>query len=259
MEAGNRCFDPRVPEEINRKIVDHLADINMTITEHARKYLLSEGVKPETIIKIGSSMKEIFHEYQTKIDDSEVLNKLSLVKKKYFVLSAHREENIDSINNFNDFVDTINSISNYYKLPIIFSTHPRTLKKIEQKNISFKENIKIMKPLCFTDYIKLQKEAFCVISDSGTITEESSILKFPAITIRNAHERPEGMDYGTLIMSGLCRNNVIDSINIVTDQYKCDFTPDIVPDYNDLNVSKKVVRIIQSYVQYIKRTVWSEF
>lgn len=257
MEAGNRCFDQRVPEEINRKIVDHLSDINLPLTEHARRYLIKEGLKPETIIKTGSCIKEILNYYMPKIEKSDILGKLNLQKKEYFVISAHREENVDSKKNFNDLIDSLNEISNKYKKRIIFSTHPRTMKKLDQlKKNKLNPLVEISKPFGFFDYIKLQMNAFCVISDSGTITEESSILNFPAITIRQAHERPEGMDEGTLIMSGLKKDIVINSIEIVTKQFLDNSLFRIVDDYNIDNVSKKVVRIIVSYIDYINRTVW---
>ncbi len=253
MEAGNRCFDQRVPEEINRKIIDHLSDINMTITEHARRYLMQEGIKAETIIKIGSSMKEVLEKAKDKIEKSDILEKLELEKNKYFVLSCHREENVDNPKNFNLLMEAINDVAEKYKMPIIFSAHPRTRKKIEEKNIKFNNLVKYMKPLGFNDYNKLQKNAFCVISDSGTITEESSLLGFPAVTIRQAHERPEGMDEGTLIMSGVSSEDIILSIDCVTKQ---NTKMKVVEDYDADNVSKKVVRIILSYVGYVNRTVW---
>jgi UDP-N-acetylglucosamine 2-epimerase len=256
MEAGNRCFDQRVPEEINRKIVDHLSDINMPLTEHARKYLLNEGIRAETIIKTGSCMKEIFNYYMQKIEKSDILDKMSLRKNDYFVLSAHREENVDSENNFKNLIDSIEKISETYKKRIIFSAHPRTLKRLENKKIR-NPFLEISKPFGFFDYIKLQKNAFCVISDSGTITEESSILNFPAVTIRQAHERPEGMDEGTLIMCGLQSEGVLAAIKVVTEQFNEDRNGfKIIGDYNVENVSKKVVRIILSYTEYINRTVW---
>ncbi len=253
MEAGNRCFDQRVPEEINRKVVDHLSDINMTITEHARRYLVAEGIPAETVIKIGSSMKEVLAKNKTSINDSQVLNQLGLKEKEYFVLSAHREENVDSEKNFTDLVESINAICDKHKLPIIFSVHPRTQKLIDTKGIKLHELVQTMKPLGFADYIKLQQNAFCVISDSGTITEESSLLGFPAITVRQAHERPEGMDEGTLIMTGLDKNTVLDSIKVVTSERM-----PIVKDYDADNVAQKVVRIILSYTGYINRTVWKK-
>lgn len=256
MEAGNRCFDQRVPEEINRKIVDHLSDINMTITEHARKYLIREGIAPETVIKIGSSMKEVLEKNKESIESSKVLEELGVKPKEYFVLSTHREENLDDGKNLNALVDSINAVAEKYKFPIIFSTHPRTQKKIDAGDIKFNPLVKIMKPLGFADYIKLQENAFCVISDSGTITEESSLLGFPAITIRQAHERPEGMDEGTVIMSGLDREGVLDSINVVTSQ---NIRMRIVDDYNNDILAAKVVRIILSYTGYINRTVWKRY
>ena len=253
MEAGNRCFDERVPEEINRKIVDHLSDINMTLTEHARRYLIDEGIRPETIIKTGSSMKEVLRENADSIEKSNILEQLNLKKKQYFVLSVHREENVDNPVNFKNMMSSINKIAALYKMPIIFSAHPRTRKKIEEGHYQFHELVKYMKPLGFADYNKLQKNAFCVISDSGTITEESSVMGFPAVTVRQAHERPEGMDEGTLIMCGLEEDDVLSAINVVTTQF---FTPRVVSDYNVENVSSKVVRIILSYTSYINRTVW---
>jgi UDP-N-acetylglucosamine 2-epimerase len=260
MEAGNRCFDQRVPEELNRKIVDHLSDINMTLTEHARRYLIQEGLKPETIIKTGSSMLEVLSHHRSQIEASDVLNRLGLRPQAFFVVSAHREENIDSPRNFQDFLDTLKAIRDHYGLQIIVSTHPRTRKKMESLGIDgLGKNIEFMKPLGFLDYIKLQMNAYCVVSDSGTITEESSILGFPAITIRQAHERPEGMDEGTLIMAGLEKESVLNAVDIVTSQAKeCIRGFRIVPDYNVDNASKKVVRIIVSYIDYVNRTVWSK-
>ncbi|MCD4743163.1 MAG: UDP-N-acetylglucosamine 2-epimerase (non-hydrolyzing), partial [Desulfobacteraceae bacterium] len=204
MEAGNRCFDQRVPEEINRKIVDHTSDINMTLTEHARRYLIAEGIRPETIIKTGSSMKEVLGFHMAQIKKSNILKKLNLSKRDYFLVSAHREENIDSEKNFAELLDSLNAIAKIYKKSLIVSTHPRTRKRIEESGRDdFDKKIEFMKPLGFFDYIALQMNAMCVVSDSGTITEESSLLGFPAVTIRQAHERPEGMDEGTLIMCGL--------------------------------------------------------
>ncbi|WP_422079259.1 non-hydrolyzing UDP-N-acetylglucosamine 2-epimerase [Sulfurimonas sp.] len=259
MEAGNRCFDQRVPEEINRKIIDHLSDINMTLTEHARRYLIDEGIRPETVIKIGSSMLEVLEYYKEDIENSKVLETLSLKEKDFFIVSAHREENIDSEQNFNDLLESLNVVAKAYNKRVIVSTHPRTRKKLELLgNKKFNPLIEFMKPLGFFDYIALQKNAFCAISDSGTITEESSLLGFPAITIRQAHERPEGMDEGTLIMSGLTSNNILNSIDIVTSQ-NLDGSMEVVKDYDTNNVSKKVVRIIVSYIDYINRTVWKKY
>ncbi len=261
MEAGNRCFDQRVPEEINRKIVDQLSDINMTLTEHARRYLISEGIRPETVIKTGSSMLEVLNYHKKEINNSDVLERLGLKEKEFFIVSTHREENVDSEQNFNDLLNSLNKIAEKYEKPIIVSTHPRTRKKLEAMDAKeFNPLIEFMKPLGFFDYIALQKNAYCAISDSGTITEESAILGFPAITIRQAHERPEGMDEGTLIMSGLKSDDILSAIDIVTQQWK--ENPNVVhmvEDYNSDNVSKKVVRIIISYIDYINRTVWKEY
>jgi UDP-N-acetylglucosamine 2-epimerase len=259
MEAGNRCFDQRVPEELNRKIVDHLSDINMPLTEQARDYLISEGIRPETIIKTGSCMKEILNFYKSEISESQVLKNLELKEDKYFIVSIHREENVDYKNNLENLLHSLNAVAEKYQLPVIVSTHPRTKNRIEQLDGDVKVNplINLMKPIGFFDYIKLQQEAKCVISDSGTITEESSILGFPAIMIRKAHERPEGMDEGTLIMSGLEEERVLESINVMLSQNK-KFTSNIIKDYNVDNVSIKVTRIILSYIDYVNRTVWKK-
>jgi len=257
-EAGNRCFDQRVPEELNRKVLDHLSDINFPLTEHARRYLLAEGIKPDTIIKPGSPMKEILDYHYNEIDASDILKTLDLNKNTFFIVSAHREENIDSIENFNDFLDTLNAISEKYKYPVIVSTHPRTRIKLESLNRKdLSPMIQFLKPLGFFDYNKLQKNAFCVISDSGTISEESSLMNFPAITIRQAHERPEGMDEGTLIMTGLKKERVLQSIDVVVSQYAYEKRPTrIVNDYDVDNFSIKIVRVVISYIDYINRTVW---
>jgi len=259
MEAGNRCFDQRVPEELNRKIIDTLSDINMTVTEHARRYLIQEGIKQETIIKVGSSMLEVMNNYKKEISKSTVLKKLKVKSKKYFVVSIHREENLDNIKNFNNFLESLNQIADKYKHPIIVSTHPRTQKKIDSsKKIKFHPLVKLIKPLGFFDYIFLQENSFCTISDSGTLTEESSLLGFPAITIRETHERPEGMDEGILIMTGLISTDIIDGIEVVVNQNANSYTPKVVDDYNVDNVSKKVIRIILSYINYVNRTVWKK-
>ncbi|WP_027628396.1 non-hydrolyzing UDP-N-acetylglucosamine 2-epimerase [Ruminiclostridium cellobioparum] len=258
MEAGNRCFDQRVPEEINRKIVDHLSDINMPISEHARRYLLQEGIKGETVIKTGSSMLEVLEFYKNDIDKSQVLARMKLQPKGYFVVSAHREENIDSDMNFKAFIESLNTIASEYGKRIIVSTHPRTMKKVMLLDKALLDpKIQWIKPLGFFDYIKLQTNAFCVISDSGTIMEEASLLSFPAVTIRNAHERPEGMDEGVLILSGLKADRVLQSVDIatgVTGGKAPAGKP--VEDYNVSNVSDKVVKIIMSYTDYVNRTVW---
>ena len=260
MEAGNRCFDQRVPEEINRKIVDHLSDINMPLTEHAKQYLISEGIPPNNIIKIGSCMKEILDYYSKKIEKSNIHVDLKLNPKEYFLVSAHREENVDYEKNLKSLLISLNSVADKFNIPIIVSTHPRTKDRIDKMKGKVKANklVRFLKPLGFLDYIKLQKNAYCVISDSGTITEESSILGFPAIMIRQAHERPEGMDEGTLIMSGLDQNRIIESINVVSDQYNNKIIPKTVDDYNVDNVSQKVVKIILSYIDFVNRTVWKK-
>lgn len=260
MEAGNRCFDQRVPEEINRKIVDHTSDINIVFSEHARRYLLAEGIRPETVIKSGSPMKEVLTYYQTKIEESDVLARLGVEPSAYFVVSAHREENVDSEQNFADLLDSLNALVSRYSMPVIVSTHPRTRKRLEAMDVSgLDARISFLKPLGFLDYVKLQKNAFCVVSDSGTITEESSILGFPAITIRQAHERPEGMDEATLIMSGLKPESVINAIDVVTSHYAgCGRPFCLLPDYDTDNVSRKILRIILSYTEYVNRTVWSK-
>ena len=259
MEAGNRCFDQRVPEELNRKIVDHLSDINMPLTEQARDYLISEGIRPETIIKTGSCMKEILNFYKSEISESQVLKNLELKEDKYFIVSIHREENVDYKNNLENLLHSLNAVAEKYQLPVIVSTHPRTKNRIEQLDGDLKVNplVNFMKPMGFFDYIKLQQEAKCVISDSGTITEEASILDFQAIMIRKAHERPEGMDEGTLIMSGLEKERVLESINVMVNQSKR-FSSRIIKDYDVDNVSIKVTRIILSYIDYINRTVWKK-
>ena len=259
-EAGNRCFDQRVPEELNRKIVDHLSDINMPLTEHARRYLIAEGLPPSQVIKTGSPMKEILLHHKDEINASDVLTRLELERNKFFIVSAHREENVDSERNFSDLLDTLNALAEKYKFPIIVSTHPRTRKKLEALNrTDMNPLVQFMKPMGFFDYVKMQMESFCTISDSGTITEESSILNFPAITIRQAHERPEGMDEGVLIMTGLGAERVLQSIDVVTTQF--DTEPrafKLVGDYDVDNFSKKVARIVLSYTDYINRVVWKK-
>jgi len=259
-EAGNRCFDQRVPEELNRKVLDHLSDINFPLTEHARRYLLAEGIKPDTIIKPGSPMKEILDFHSDNINNSNILEMLELNNNGFFIVSCHREENVDSEENFNDLLDSLNAIAEKYQFPVIVSTHPRTKIKLEKLNRNdLNPLISFMKPLGFFDYNKLQKTAYCVISDSGTISEESSILNFPAITIRQAHERPEGMDEGTLIMSGLKKERILQSLEIIVSQYsKTKRVTKIVHDYDVDNFSLKVVRVIISYIDFVNRTVWSK-
>lgn len=256
MEAGNRCFDQRVPEEINRKIVDHLSDINMVHCEHSRRYLISEGLRPELVIKTGTPMKEVLGFYKKQINECDILERLKLKTKDYFIVSAHREENVDYAENFNNLLNSLNYVAEKFNKRVIVSTHPRTRKKLESLGAKeFNPKVEFMKPMGFFDYNKLQQDALCVISDSGTITEESSILKFPAITIRQAHERPEGMDVGTVIMSGLSPERVFDSINIAISQFE-NYKPLDIEDYTSDRVSDQVVKIIQSYTDYINRVVW---
>jgi len=260
MEAGNRCFDQRVPEEVNRKIIDHLSDINLPLSEQARDYLIAEGVKPETVIKTGSPMMEVLNANMDKILSSDILLKEKLDPKKYIVMSIHREENVDSPKNFSDLLVSIEELTGKYNMPIIVSTHPRTRKKLEDIGYeTINPLIRFSKPYGFHEYNNLQMNAFCVISDSGTITEEGSILNLPAVTIRQAHERPEGMDESTVIMSGLNKHRVIQAVKIATEHNRHNervIKP--VADYEVDNVSKKIVRIIVSYVDYVNRTVWNK-
>ncbi len=260
MEAGNRCFDQRVPEELNRKILDHLSDINLVLTEHARRYLIAEGIRPETIIKTGSHMREVLDYYMPKVEQSDVLSRMNLTANKFFIVSAHREENIDSPENMANMVETLNALADVYDCPVIVSTHPRTQKRLDSMQLGeINPHIQFLKPFGFCDYIKLQMEALCVVSDSGTITEEASLLNLPAITIRNAHERPEGMDVGTLIMCGLKKERVLDAVRVIIAQNdKATRVMDPVEDYEGGPVSKKVLRVVMSYVNYVNRTVWSK-
>jgi UDP-N-acetylglucosamine 2-epimerase (non-hydrolysing) len=261
MEAGNRCFDQRVPEELNRKVLDHLSDINFVLTEHARRYLIAEGVSPETIIKTGSHMGEVLDFYMPKIMKSDVMTSMNLEPGRFFIVSAHREENVDNPQNLVDMVETLNTLAEQYNYPVIVSTHPRTRKRLDELNLGkLNPNIQFLKPFGFCNYIKLQMEALCVVSDSGTITEEASLLNLPAITIRNAHERPEGMDVGTLIMSGLKKDRVLDAIEVIVSQHRKDVrVVSSVPDYDSsVCVSKQILRVVMSYIDYINRTVWSK-
>ena len=259
MEAGNRCFDQRVPEELNRKVLDHLSDINLVLTEHARRYLIAEGIRPETIIKTGSHMQEVLGHYMPQIEKSDILNKLGLKSNQFFIVSAHREENLDSPQNMRDMIQTLNALAQEYKVPVIVSTHPRTKKKLDSMELGKLDPlVQFLKPFGFCDYIKLQMEALCVVSDSGTISEEASLLNLPAITIRNAHERPEGMDVGTLIMSGLKNDRVLDAVKVVIAQHdKVKRVMHAVADYEGGPVSKQILRIVLSYIDYVNRTVWS--
>lgn len=258
MEAGNRCFDQRVPEELNRKVLDHLSDINLVLTEHARRYLIAEGIKPETIIKSGSHMQEVLDFYMPKIAASDVVERMQLAKGKYFVVSIHREENVDTPENLLDLLQTLRDLAERYGYPILISTHPRTRKRLDALDAPIDHPLlHFLKPFGFSDYIQLQMSAFCILSDSGTITEEASLLNLPAITLRNAHERPEGMDVGTLVMSGLRSARVLEAVDIVTAQHSSAarvFRP--VADYEAGPVSKQILRVVLSYVDYVNRTVW---
>ncbi|EMJ96567.1 non-hydrolyzing UDP-N-acetylglucosamine 2-epimerase [Leptospira alstonii] len=260
MEAGNRCFDQRVPEEINRRIVDHTADINLTYSSIAREYLLREGLSSEAVIKTGSPMFEVLNYYLEGIEKSDILKKLNVVEGEYFVISAHREENIDSDKNFTKLIDIINTIAEVFKFPVIISTHPRTQKKIDALNVSFHPLVQLLKPLGFKDYNKLQLSSKAVLSDSGTITEESSILNFPALNIREAHERPEGMEEGIVMMVGLEKERVLQALQVLENQPRGERRLlRNVSDYSMPNVSEKVVRIIHSYTDYINRVVWKKY
>lgn len=259
MEAGNRCFDQRVPEELNRKVLDHLSDINLVLTEHGRRNLLAEGIRSETIFKTGSHMDEVLNHYRPKILASDVLQRLDLTKGKYVLVSAHREENVDTSENLRDLIDTLNAVVDHFDVAIVISTHPRTKARLDALTGAAPSNrIRFLKPFGYSDFNKLQMNAFCVVSDSGTLTEESDLLDFPAVMIRNAHERPEGMDAGTLIMAGMKKDRVLDAIRIITEQRKSTgFERRRVADYTNPSVSRQVLRIVQSYIEYVRRTVWS--
>lgn len=258
MEAGNRCFDQRVPEEINRKVVDHLSDINLPYTEHARRYLLAEGLRPETVIKTGSPMREVLEHYRPGIDSSDVLQRMELTQGGYFLVSVHREENVDTPENLRAILASLNALAAEHDLPVIVSTHPRTAKRLDALDgaAGEDERIAFLKPMGFFDYVHLQQRAACVVSDSGTITEESSLLGFPAVTIRQAHERPEGMDEAAVVMTGLEVDRVLDAVRVVLAQHAEGGPMEPIDDYRPANVSRKVVRILLSYVDYVNRTVW---
>jgi UDP-N-acetylglucosamine 2-epimerase len=257
MEAGNRCFDQRVPEETNRKIVDHIADINLTYSSIAREYLLREGLAPDRVIKTGSPMFEVLNDYMAKIDGSDVLTRLGLARGDYFVVSAHREENVDSEVNLVKLTGILNDIAERFGKRVIVSTHPRTRKRIEEKSLFFHDKVELLKPLGFSDYVHLQKHAFAVLSDSGTITEESSILNFPALNLREAHERPEGMEEASVMMTGLESDRVLQGLEILEGQGRgAQRTLRPVNDYSMPNVSDKILRIIISYTDYVNRVVW---
>lgn len=260
MEAGNRCFDQRVPEELNRKVLDHLSDINCVLSEHARRYLIAEGIRPETIIKTGSHMREVLDYYMPKIEKSDVIQRMGLEPNKFFIVSAHREENIDSPENMSNMLETLNALAETYNYSVIVSTHPRTKKRLDTMELGkLNQLIQFLKPFGFCDYIKLQMGSLCVVSDSGTISEEGSLLNLPAVTIRNAHERPEGMDVGTLIMCGLKKDRVLDAVRVIIAQHdKTKQVMDQVEDYEGGPVSKQMLRVVMSYVDYVNRTVWSK-
>lgn len=256
MEAGNRCFDQNVPEEINRRIVDVTSDVNMAYTEHARRYLLSEGMRKEYTFVTGSPLPEVFHRYMSKIDESDVLERLNLEKGKFILVSAHREENIDNDENFKSLTDALNAIAEKYDMPVIYSTHPRSWKRIEAMNIKFHKNIQQLKPFGFYDYNKLQKESFCVLSDSGSLAEESNIMNFPAVSIRTSTERPEAIDKGSVILGGITFESITQAIEVITKQKALGEELVKVHDYTDTNVSMKVVNVIQGYTSVVNKFIW---
>jgi UDP-N-acetylglucosamine 2-epimerase len=260
MEAGNRCFDQRVPEELNRKIIDHLSDINIVLTEHARRYLLAEGLPGDRIFKVGSHLAEVLAHFWPKIESSQVLDELKLESGKFFLVSAHREENVDVPARLTALLDSLDALAAEYGLPVIVSTHPRTqLRLAELRQDELSPLIRFLPPFGYTDYIKLQLNAYCVISDSGTITEEASLLDFPAITVREAHERPEGMDAGTLVLSPLDRDQVLYAVKVVREGYTGTRRyAGVVSDYEGGEVATKVVRIVMSYIDFVNRVVWSK-
>ncbi len=256
MEAGNRCFDENLPEEINRRIVDHISDINMPYTEHARRYLLSEGLRKEHIFVTGSPMTEVLHRYAANIDQSRALEELGLEKGKYFLVSAHREENLDDEKNFFSLMCALNAIAEHYGMPVIYSTHPRSQKRIEQRGFQFHPLVRSLKPFGFFDYNHLQKNAYCVLSDSGTVPEESSVLGFPAVSLRTSTERPEALDKGGFVLGGVTERDVVQAVELCRAMWENGERSVPVPDYTDENVSNKVVRLIQSYVKVINHMVW---
>ncbi len=257
MEAGNRCFDFNVPEEINRRVVDHISDINLAYTENARRYLINEGIKNDFLYVTGSPMNEVLSKNMDSINNSNILEKYNLKEREYFVVSAHREENIDIDKNFEQLIDSLNTVAEVYKKPIIFSTHPRTANKIKEKNIVFNPLIKSVKPLGFFDYVALQKNAYCVLSDSGTIPEESSILNFPGISMRNSTERPEALDAGSIVLGGINKRDILNSIELAVNSYS-ENKKNQVFNYKDINVSEKVVKIIQSYYNIVNQRTWKK-
>lgn len=258
MEAGNRCFDFNVPEEINRRIVDHVSDVNLAYTENARRYLINEGIKNDFLYVTGSPMAEVLYSNMDKINCSDVLDRLDLKEGEYFVVSAHREENVDIDKRFEQLVESLNYVAEKYNKKIIFSTHPRTAKRIKEKNIKFNKNILNLEPLGFFDYVNLQKNAFCVLSDSGTIPEESAILNFPGVSLRNSTERPEALDAGSIVLGGINTRDMINAIELAVISH-VDKKENPVKDYRDINVSEKVVKIIQSYYNIINERTWKKY
>lgn len=258
MEAGNRCFDENLPEEINRRIVDHIADVNLPYTEHARRYLFAEGIRKEYIFVTGSPMSEIIKANMDKIMASGIVETLGLETGKYILLSAHREENIDIEENFTSLMDAVNAMAAEYGIPVVYSVHPRSAKYIEKRNFRFHENVRRLQPFCFSDYVKLQKSALCVVSDSGTLAEESSILNFPAVSIRTSTERPEALDKGGFVIGGIRAGQVLQSMETAIAMHKDEDYGASVPDYADLNVSEKIVKLIQSYTGIINNRVWGK-
>lgn len=258
MEAGNRCFDQNLPEEINRKIVDHISDINLPYTENSRRYLLAEGFRKEHIFVTGSPMTEVLEINKEKIENSDILERLNLKPNKYILLSTHREENVDKEETFNNLIESINEVAEVYKLPIIFSVHPRTQKKLKERKVKFNSLVQEMKPFGFFDYCNLQKNSFCVLSDSGTLSEESAILEFPAISIRTSTERPEVIDKGNIILAGIKKDEVLSSLEIATEMFKTDNKKVKPYDYLDNNISDKVIKVIRSYTDIVNRVIWGK-
>ncbi len=258
MEAGNRCFDQNVPEETNRRIVDHISDINLPYTEHSRRYLISEGIRKEHIYVTGSPIREVIERNRDRIAQSTVLEELGLEKGKYFLVSAHREENVDIEDHFNSLMNAINKVAEQYDMPVIYSTHPRSLKRIQDRGFVFHKNVRNLAPFGYMDYNKLQQNAYCVLSDSGTLSEESAMLGFPGVLIRTSTERPEVLDKGTVVIGGIDERSVIDAVNLCVAMHENGEPLSVVPDYEDINVSVKVVKIIESYVKIINDVVWKK-
>lgn len=258
MEAGNRCFDQNVPEEINRKISDHISDINIAYTEHSRRYLLSEGFRKDHVFVCGSPLKEVLNKYMPNIEQSNILDRLDLEKGKYIVVSAHREENVDIKNHFEILCESLNGVANEYQIPIIFSTHPRTKKRIESKNISFHPLIRNVEPLGFFDYVALQKNAFIVLSDSGTISEESAMCGFPAVSIRTSTERPEAVDTGSIVLGGISKDEVLNAINVVTTMNSLGEKRELPKEYDINNCSERIIKLIQSYTSIVNDVIWNK-